>query len=172
MCWSGHRDVRDSWVIERRLRADRIRDRARDRDRSTARRAPLRVSDADRQRTIDALSRHTADGRLTLEEFEARVDEALQASTHRDLEVALRELPVDRLPERPSRIERRIHVERTIRAVVLWMMIIVASVVLLGAGTLWWLIPLAWFRLVGFGHHHRGRYDVFERKRDDELTRA
>ena len=59
MCWSSHRAIRDSWVVERRPRAD------------------VRASDADRQATIDQLSRHTGDGRLTLEDFEARVDEAV-----------------------------------------------------------------------------------------------
>jgi hypothetical protein len=165
MCWSGHRDIRDSWVIERRLRADRSPDR------STPRGATLRVSDADRQSTIDALSRHTADGRLTLEEFEARVDETLQATTHRDLEVALRELPADRPGDRRPRIERRIHVERRLRAAMVWMLIIVVSVAALGLGTLWWLLPLAWFRFARFGQRgHTRRRRSIERRRDDELT--
>jgi hypothetical protein len=165
MCWSGHRDIRDSWVIERRLRADRSHDR------STPRGATLRVSDADRQSTIDALSRHTADGRLTLEEFEARVDETLQATTHRDLEVALRELPADRPGDRRPRIERRIHVERRLRAAMVWMLIIVVSVAALGLGTLWWLLPLAWFRFARFGQRgHTRRRRSIERRRDDELT--
>jgi hypothetical protein len=53
----------------------------------------LRVSDAERNRVIEELQRHTADGRLTLDEFEARVDETLRARTEAELRVVLRELP-------------------------------------------------------------------------------
>ena len=144
MCWSSHRDIRDSWVVERQPRAD------------------IRVSDTDRQATIDQLSRHTGDGRLTLEDFEVRVDEALEAKTHGDLQHALRELPVSR----PSIRQR--YSAGMIRAAAIWAVILVAVAFAIGPGALWWVVPLAFFRLRGFGHHHR-RYDAIETKRD-ELT--
>ena len=43
-----------------------------------------RVSDTERNRVIELLKQHTADGRLTLEEFETRVDETLTARTGND----------------------------------------------------------------------------------------
>src|SRR6516164_245966 len=53
----------------------------------------FRVSDADRNQVVDQLKRHTADGRLTLEEFEERVGETMWAKTAGELRTALRELP-------------------------------------------------------------------------------
>jgi hypothetical protein len=148
MCWSSHRDYRDSWAVERQPRAD------------------VRASDSDRQTTIDQLSRHTADGRLTLEDFEERVDEAWQARTHGDLRHVLRELPTDR----PA--IRRTYPRGMIRAALLWAVILVAATVLIGPGALWWLVPLAFFRFRGFGHHHhRARRDRWhELPRGDDLT--
>ena len=55
--------------------------------------AELRASDDDRQRVIDALQRHTAAGRLTLDEFTDRVGDAYSARTLGDLEVITRDLP-------------------------------------------------------------------------------
>jgi hypothetical protein len=157
MCWSNHRDyrdLRDAWVAERQLRHEA--------------RADVRVSDADRQSTIDQLSRHTGEGRLTLDEFEARVDEALEAKTHADLRVVLRELPVERRERRP--ISAR-YAAAVVRAVVLWAVISVAAIVFIGPGALWWLVPLAFFRFRGFGHHHYGHArSPRQLDRGDDLT--
>jgi hypothetical protein len=60
----------------------------------------LRVSHADRERVVDALQRHTAAGRLTLDEFGERVDRALAAVTRADLAAVIRDLPVE--PEPPA----------------------------------------------------------------------
>ena len=65
----------------------------------------IRVSDTDRNRVIELLKQHTADGRLTLEEFETRVDETLAARTGSELRMVLRELPVpDRVRPRPRSV--------------------------------------------------------------------
>jgi hypothetical protein len=53
----------------------------------------IRASDADRERAVAQLRQHLSDGRLTLEEFTERVDEAYAARTTADIERALRELP-------------------------------------------------------------------------------
>jgi fatty acid desaturase len=58
----------------------------------------LLVSDADRERTADELRAHYEAGRLTLDEFLERIDEAHAARTARALEHALRQLPDARLP--------------------------------------------------------------------------
>ena len=53
----------------------------------------LRASDADRQRVVAALERHTAAGRLTLDEFAHRVGRVFAAVTHGDLAAVTRDLP-------------------------------------------------------------------------------
>jgi hypothetical protein len=53
----------------------------------------VRVGDAERQRAADVLREHAVEGRLTLEEYGARLDEVYAATSKRGLELALRELP-------------------------------------------------------------------------------
>lgn len=55
----------------------------------------LLVSDRERDYTVRLLRTHLLSGRLTEEEFEQRVDEALRARFATDLWRALRALPVD-----------------------------------------------------------------------------
>ncbi len=57
----------------------------------------LRVSDADRDVVVARLHNEAALGRLTLAEFEDRVEEALASRTSADLKAALRDLPDSRL---------------------------------------------------------------------------
>lgn len=58
----------------------------------------LRASDDDRHRVVAALERHTAAGRLTLDEFSDRVGQALTAATHADLARVTRDLPAEPAP--------------------------------------------------------------------------
>ena len=58
----------------------------------------LLVSDADRARVTDELRDHYEAGRLTLEEFQQRIDEAHAARTARELHEVLRQLPPAKLP--------------------------------------------------------------------------
>jgi hypothetical protein len=60
----------------------------------------LRASDADRDHVAELLGEHCAAGRLTLEELEARLDEAYRARTYRELAAVTRALP--RLERRPA----------------------------------------------------------------------
>jgi hypothetical protein len=53
----------------------------------------MRVSDADREEAVIALREHLVAGRLTLEEFSARVEAALGASVSRELVQAQQDLP-------------------------------------------------------------------------------
>jgi len=53
----------------------------------------IRVSDVDRDAVVDRLREHTAAGRLTLQEFEARAAEVMQSRTVADLQRTLRDLP-------------------------------------------------------------------------------
>jgi hypothetical protein len=62
----------------------------------------LRASDADRDKTAALLREHHAVGRLTPEEFDERLDQALSAKTIGDLDALLADLPgIDlyRLPD-------------------------------------------------------------------------
>jgi hypothetical protein len=58
----------------------------------------LRASDADRQRVVAALERHTAAGRLSLDEFGERAGRALGAVTHGELAAVIRDLPPEPAP--------------------------------------------------------------------------
>jgi hypothetical protein len=53
----------------------------------------LRASDAERDRAIEVLSAATAEGRITLEEYSARSETALQARTQGELAVLTADVP-------------------------------------------------------------------------------
>jgi Domain of unknown function (DUF1707) len=53
----------------------------------------VRASDAERDRTAQALSAHAGEGRLTLAELSERVDAAYAARTRGELEALVRDLP-------------------------------------------------------------------------------
>jgi hypothetical protein len=53
----------------------------------------LRASDADRERTVTALRRHAADGRITVEEFSDRSADAYTTRTLGDLATITADLP-------------------------------------------------------------------------------
>jgi hypothetical protein len=67
----------------------------------------VRASDAERDAVVAELQEHSAQGRLTLEEFSARADEAFAAKTLADLEAVRRELPAITSPRAPARKARR-----------------------------------------------------------------
>ena len=53
----------------------------------------VRVGDADREAVAAQLREHYADGRLTLEELNERLDQAFAAKTKADLNIVMRDLP-------------------------------------------------------------------------------
>ena len=59
----------------------------------------IRASEADRTRTIAALERHTGAGRLSLDEFAARVDAVCAARTLDELGALVGDLPADADPD-------------------------------------------------------------------------
>jgi hypothetical protein len=162
MCWQRH-DQFDrferatSWNRPPRSRAER----------TTLTQAPddLLVSDAERQAVIDELREHTADGRLTLDDFEQRVDEALHARTGGELRVVTRELPSLR---RTTTSHRR----RGVRLPVSPQFLLVAAVVAVAvmAGMWWALIPL-WFVFGGcLGGRSRHTSHSHRTERDQTVT--
>lgn len=61
----------------------------------------LRVGDAEREAVADELREHYAQGRLTLEDFQRRLDAALAAKTRGELDRLIADLPHARTPGRP-----------------------------------------------------------------------
>jgi hypothetical protein len=59
----------------------------------------MRISDADRSEVIDILQRATAEGRLDLDELDARVAGALAARTWSDVDPLIEDLPIPAEPE-------------------------------------------------------------------------
>jgi len=55
--------------------------------------AKTRASDADRDRTAAALREHLAAGRLTIQEFDERLDQAYAAKTLGELDGLMADLP-------------------------------------------------------------------------------
>jgi hypothetical protein len=55
----------------------------------------IRASDADRERIVEVLRRHTAEGRITAEEFDERMAAAYEARTLGALAELTTDLPVD-----------------------------------------------------------------------------
>ena len=53
----------------------------------------VRVGDADRDAVATQLREHFADGRLTLDELNERLDQAFAAKTKADLNTVMRDLP-------------------------------------------------------------------------------
>ena len=152
MCWSYHQMSRGSWQRE-----PRRRDRTPPTD--------VRVSDAERDEVVEQLSQHTGEGRLTLEEFEQRVDAALHAKTRGDLDETLLGLP-----RPPARVRRQ-----TDLGVRLWpvaVVVLLALAILTVSPVLLWIaVPVVWCRVAG-GPHHRRRWHEIEAPRHDrdELT--
>jgi Domain of unknown function (DUF1707) len=115
----------------------------------------LRVADSDRDRVVDELRVHAAEGRLGVDELEERVQLALEARTTGDLAALTRDLP-----ERPARRSpgprRRDRPEvRTYAAV---MALLVAIWALAGAGYFWPVWPaVGWGLFVLTGPKGRGR---------------
>jgi len=135
----------------------------------------IRASDEDRGRTAAALGEHYAAGRLTLEEFQERLDKVYAATTLGELDRLMADLPgtdFSRLPERrapgPVQVPAGGSVLAWRAAWRFWFAIgVIAFVIwLLGGASggpwfLWAAVPLALLMLRrwsagGPRHHHRG----------------
>ncbi|HVA73941.1 MAG TPA: DUF1707 domain-containing protein [Acidimicrobiales bacterium] len=59
----------------------------------------MRISDTERQRTIDELRRHCAAGRIDVDEYAHRIETVMGASTLEDLDAVLHDLPMLRIAD-------------------------------------------------------------------------
>jgi hypothetical protein len=76
-----------------------------------AEREPMRIGDEERNKAVELLSDHLADGRLTQSEFNDRLGLVIHARTAEDLEPVFLDLPGPN-PGRPSDLERLEEQER------------------------------------------------------------
>jgi Domain of unknown function (DUF1707)/2TM domain len=117
----------------------------------------LRASDGDRDVAVDELRAHAADGRLTVEELEDRVQRALAARTLGDLADLTRDLPDRGSPKPPARARRRRSLRPELSAFVAVMVLLIAIWAFTGAGYFWPLWPaLGWGVFVLAPHNHLG----------------
>ena len=142
MCWNSHR-----WRFEQEPQGAS----------EPAKTDDLRIADSDRDGAVAQLSKHAGDGRLTLDEFEARVEEVYAARTYADLRSVFVGLPrYDVMPPAP-RTRRHLDAQAILRPVVLLALFVWATIAL---GTwvlwigLWFVVPrLLW----GRGRHGHAR---------------
>jgi Flp pilus assembly protein TadB len=129
MC--GHRHHQHRHHVERRVERD----------------PTLRVSDRERDDVVTLLRDHAADGRLTAEELDERVERALHARTGTELDGLLADLPYRR-PERQQRQERR-DAFRGLSWLAAIAVLLVSIWLVTGAGYFWpvWIIGFMAFSL-------------------------
>jgi hypothetical protein len=111
----------------------------------------LRIGDAERDAAIAALSRHYADGRLTAQEHEERVELAMNARTGANLGALFADLP--RFDDAATNRRPRVRF-RSYRLVPIAIIAIVATAIAIHALPFFVLVPLA-FLVVRSGVGHR-----------------
>jgi Domain of unknown function (DUF1707) len=126
-----------------------------------AQRTPLRIGDVERDRAIAELGDHFAAGRLSTEEFEQRVDQAINARFNDDLDPLFVDLPRTPEPSVESRSQQRSDVHFA-WSPVLWFapLLVVCAVVaavLLSAPWLVWMFLWA-FLITGFFRRRRHHF--------------
>ena len=123
-------------------------------------RVPVRIGDAERDRAIASLGDHFAAGRLTAEEFDQRMDQALKARFNEDLEPLFADLPRTVEPDVQSNANRRPDLHLAWSAM-LWMapliviFAVVAAVVLSAPWLVWVFL---WVFLITGLFRRRRRY--------------
>jgi Domain of unknown function (DUF1707) len=130
-------------------------------------RVPVRIGDAERDRAIASLGDHFAAGRLTAEEFDQRMDQALKARFNEDLEPLFADLPRTVEPDVQSNANRRPDLHLAWSAM-LWMaplivIFAVVAAVVLSAPWLVWIF--LWVFLISGLFRRRRRYYYYGPRR-------
>ncbi len=99
-----------------------------------------RVSDAERAEVTDRLARHFSEGRLDQEEYDQRIEQAMNAKTQSDLHGLCADLPEDDEPDTtPGRAAARPQHHLVLIALVILVAVLLGRV-LVAALTPWWLL--------------------------------
>ncbi len=107
--------------------------------------AGLRVSDRERERVVELLSEHAAEGRLTLEELDARTEAAHTARTRSELAALIADLPASDGSGTTAGRMTRTHSSRPSRQLVAFVavnLVLVAVWALSGGGYFWPIWPM------------------------------
>jgi hypothetical protein len=99
----------------------------------------LRASDAEREQHAEILRQHAAEGRLTVDELDERLDRVYAARTYGELAPIVGDLPAPPRPRAPRRSVRRRPDFPAFVAVNLLLIVIWAAT---GAGYFWPIWPL------------------------------
>ena len=107
---------------------------------AAARRGQVRASHADRENAIDALKAAYVAGRLSEDEFEARVGQAFTSRTHADLATITADIPAAPVAARPARMPDRVVAWGT--AVIIATAALGGALLVGGAALLLWAITM------------------------------
>jgi len=99
----------------------------------------LRASDAEREHHSELLREHAAQGRLTVDELEERLDRVYAASTRGELATVVADLPASEPPRRPR---RRPPVRPELVPFLAVNLLLIAVWAATGAGYFWPIWPL------------------------------
>jgi hypothetical protein len=136
-----------------------------DLDRPAVPAVPVRIGDAERDRAVSDLGDHFAAGRLTREEFDARVDQAMAARFGSDLQPLFVDLP--RAEPVPSQAAGARPGPGVRWPILLWwlpLILVGALILLLVLGAPWLIWIFCWVLFVsafwgrGRSYHHHRRY--------------
>jgi hypothetical protein len=119
---------------------------------------PVRIGDAERDRAVSQLGDHFAAGRLTREEFDARVDQAMAARFDADLQPLFVDLPpAEPVPSRPAGPPPRLPVVWPLLFWWLPMLLVAAVVVAILLNAPWLIWTFCWVLFIGafWGRSHR-----------------
>ena len=120
---------------------------------------PVRIGDAERDRAVTELGDHFAAGRLTREEFDDRVDQAMAARFDRELQPLFVDLPrAEPVPSRPAGPPRL----GLFWPLLFWwlpLLLVAAVVVAVLASAPWLIWTFCWVLLISafWGRHGRRR---------------
>ena len=106
----------------------------------------LRASDADRERSAELLRSAAAEGRLTADELEERLERAFSARTEAELTPLVADLPLAANPPAPAAARERLRHRGPdpdhLRAYIAVNLMLVAIWALTGAGYFWPIWPI------------------------------
>lgn len=108
----------------------------------------IRPSDAEREEIVTQLRAHAGDGRLDVEELEARIARVYGARTRRDLVTVVKDLP--RAPR--ERHDHRRDLSEHVRSYASVMLLLVVIWALTGMGYFWPVWPMLGWGIGVFSH--------------------